>query len=669
MSDINNYLRQNTPDYQYGEFIDRELSWIDFYYRVLECTHNKIYPINEKWKFLAITSSNLYEFMGVRFSSVINTGNVNVYDELLSKISKFVEDQNKVFISLAEKSKKHGLIISKPSDLNKHDKEKLRKKFMMDIFPILTPISIINEIPNIASAQSCIAVLLEGEEQIISFIPIHDSIERLLYIGDHVLMIEDIIKYFINEIFINRDIRYVSAFKIIKDLNIVLKHDESKFIIDRMNETLLERKFSKPILLITDYNISKEFKKILLELFDLNKDRHIPTNILGYTRFMNMDIEDSSFSEFKPKALDVAGEHHSIFSRIKSEDILLHHPYDSYDTILKFIEHGSVDPKVLSIKMTLYRVSSIDSPIVNSLINAAKNGKHVTVLIEIKARFDEDRNLSLIDKLRNGGVNVILGLEYMKTHCKMCIITRKEDDGVRIYSHIGTGNYNEKTARIYTDISYLTAKRKMGMDLSMIFNLLSGMSSPNEKLNKLFYAPVNLRSQINKLIDTEIENVKNGGKGFIFLKLNSLSETEIVNKLYVAAAHGVKIYIICRGVCSIVATKNIYIKSVVGRFLEHSRIYYFHNNNKPKYFISSADLLERNLDRRVEILAPITNKKCINRLDDIISILVEDRENSFIMNKDGSYIKDKSGFNSHEWFIMEAESGISIKIPKKKKLK
>jgi polyphosphate kinase len=375
-----------------------------------------------------------------------------------------------------------------------------------------------------------------------------------------------------------------------------------------------------------------------------------------------------SYTSFTPAPYEFMDEQFSIFSAIEERDILLHHPYDSYETVITFLEHASIDPSVVGIKMTLYRVSSVDSPIVNALVRAAKNGKHVSVLIEIKARFDESRNIELISKLKQAGVNILLGLEYLKTHCKMCMVLRKEDDGhIKVYSHLATGNYNEKTSKIYSDLSYFTAKQKIGMDLLNIFNILSGVSSPDEKLQRVFYAPVNLRKTLTKCIDKEIDNAKKGKPAGIFLKLNSISDVQIVNKLYEAADAGVKIYIICRGVCSIVHQKNIYVKSIVGRFLEHSRIYCFKNNDDPLYFISSADLLTRNLDRRVETLVSLKDKNVIDKLKEIIFILKEDKQNSFKMNEDGDYKKMKGNFDSHEWFIQSASSSLKLKIPKKKK--
>ena len=268
--------------------------------------------------------------------------------------------------------------------------------------------------------------------------------------------------------------------------------------------------------------------------------------------------------------------------------------------------------------------------------------------------------------MKNSGVNVILGIEELKTHCKMCIVVRNESDGARIYSHIATGNYNEKTAKIYTDLSYMTSKQKIGHDLINVFNIISGVSSPDDKLQRVFYSPINLRSKLEKLIDREIEFARKGKKAGIFIKANSISDERIVDRLYRAADYGVKIQIICRGTCSICKTKNISIKSIVGRFLEHSRIYSFHNNGDNEYFISSADLLTRNLDRRVEIMLSLNESNVLNKLEGIISGLIHDERNSFVMDEDGDFKRVDGDFDSHRWFIDQALSSIQLKIPKKK---
>ena len=596
-----------------GKFINRELSWVSFNSRVLYYANDKKVPLNERLKFLAITESNLDEFLSVRFSYAYENQDIEPYKRILDKILDFKRSQKVVWNNMKKYLKeKKDISFIKMKDLNKKEKDKLFDYYQDNIFPLLTPIIINSEnySPNLMSGQLCIGVILEkGNNNILCIIPISNDIDHIIKIDNkRFILIEDIIKEFANKtLFINETILNISSFRLIKDASFVLSHDNSKFIIDRMKDVLNKRKVSEPIFLEIEDN--KELNE--------------------YEKFENC---------------------YSLFDALKYEDILLHHPYDSYDTVVRFIEHASMDKHVIAIKQTLYRVSSIDSPIVNALCTAARNGKKVSVLIEIKARFDEENNINLIDKLKDAGVTVLLGTEYLKTHCKMCIVVREENDELKIYSHVGTGNYNEKTATQYTDISYLTSKRKIGIDLLNIFNILSGHSRPDEKLEKISYSPVNLRSTIEKNINREIRNAKKGHKAEIFIKVNSLSDP-IIDKLYKAADSGVKVYIITRSICSILPRKNLYVKSIVGRFLEHSRIYYFYNNKNPEYYISSADLLTRNLDKRIEVLISLKDSNVIEQIKWIIKVFKEDEYNSFELLSDGTWKHLKGSFNAHNYFI------------------
>lgn len=672
---LEDYIR-NSPNTILSpeEFEDRELSWLKFNQRVLYCADDdSMHPLNERMKFLAITGSNLDEFISVRFSTAYNEKDTSEYDSILNEIKEFLNRQKYVYKELRKELNKKGVNITKFSELDKNERDFASMLFMKEVFPLLTPINVgsTNEIPNLSTGQICVsATIKQGSIESLIIIALDPNIERIFRIGNKIIMCEDLVMSSLDQLFMNKEITAVGSFKVVKDANIVINHDTSKFILDRMNDTLLKRKFSKPVFMQFSSDTPKRMKSLLTGLFGVDK-KHVYSNtkLLDYTRFMGYKILGDKFSDipFEPAPYETVEEHYSIFSAISEKDILLQHPYDSFDTVVKFIEHAASDPKVLGIKQTLYRVSSSDSPIVNALCNAAKIGKHVSVLVEIKARFDESQNISLIDKLKTSGVNVLLGLEYLKTHCKCCIVARKEDDGIKIYSHVGTGNYHDKTAKIYTDISYFTAKQKIGSDLLNIFNILSGISTPDEKLQKVFYAPVNLRSKINKLIDREIDFAKKGKKAEIFLKLNSLSDIDMVSRLYKAAENGVKVYIICRGVCSIYPRENIYIKSIVGRFLEHSRIYQFRNGGNDEYFISSADFLTRNLDRRVETLISLTGSDVTDKLKYIIDVLKRDSANSFRMTQKGNFKHLRGDFDSHKWFIEASNQMPKIKIPKKKK--
>lgn len=640
-----------------GTFINRELSLIDFNERVLSCALSKNVPLNERFKFLAITGSNLDEAISVRFANAYHDKENEPYKDILKKIKKFKDHQNEAYKLLKDELEKKKLKISKVSDLSKKEKDKLFDEYINNIFPLLTPmeISSSNNIPYLPSGELCIVVtILHGNLEEVVIVPIIKNMEKVYQIDDKLIMVEDIIMYFMKEsLFINKDINDKGVFRVIRDSDVILSHDTSRFIVDRMSETLDKRKHSNPIFLEISKDTPERLLNILMSIFKIpNNHYDYDSKILYYQRFMNPVLDtDESYEPFTPFNYENNENYYSLFEAISNEDILLQHPYDSYNTVVKFIEHAAYDKDVVAIKQTLYRVSSIDSPIVNALCNAAKNGKKVSVLIEIKARFDEENNIKLISKLENAGANVILGLEWLKTHCKMCIVIRRENEKLKMYSHIGTGNYNEKTAKIYTDLSYFTSKQKVGMDLLHIFNILSGYSNPDEKLQKIYYSPVTLRKNLIKCIDREISNAKKGKKAEIFMKINSLSDKIMASKIYEAADKGVDIYIICRGVCSIVPRKNLYIKSIVGRFLEHSRIYYFKNNDNPEYYISSADLLTRNLDKRVEILLSLKDSNVIKHLSWIIDIYKADKANSYYIDNDGKWHHEKGNFSCFNWFI------------------
>lgn len=636
------------------KFINRELSWLDFNYRVLDCANNPSIPINERLNFLGITTSNLDEFLSVRFSYAYYNKDKEPYKDILKSIYKFLNNQIKSYNNLQLDLKKEDISISKVSKLDKKELKKLNNIFNLSIFPLLSPTNIKsnNDIPNMNNGDLCIGCLSGDNDLII--IPIPKSINYLIKVNKKYLLIEDVVLSLIDDILINKNIKHKCVFRLIKDMSFTLDHDNSKFIIDRMNDIILQRQSSKPIFCEFESSVDSNLKDLIIDTFDINKS-HIfySKQIVDYRRFMKNKLLSSNYSykPFKSHNLKFNDSKYSIFSIIDEKDILLQHPYDSYESVVRFINHAAIDKDVVAIRQTLYRVSSIDGPIINGLCKAAKNGKQVTVLVEIKARFDEKNNIEIIEKLKESGCNVLLGNEYLKTHCKMCLVISKDNDTYKIYSHVATGNYNEKTSMLYTDISYFTSKQKIGNDLLHIFNILSGVSKPDSKLQKISYSPVTLRKTIISNIDKCIKLAKKDKKSEIFIKVNSISDKIIVKKLYEAADSGVNVYIICRGICSIIPRKNLFIKSIVGRFLEHSRIYHFNYDGNKEYYISSADLLTRNLDRRIEILLNISDNKCINKLQEIIKVMKKDEVNSFIMDTKGNFSRGKGNYNCHNEFI------------------
>ena len=676
-------------------YINRELSWIEFNKRVLHQTARKDVPLLERMRFLGITSSNLDEFIMVRLSSVLNKQRkaplttdiagmlpTEEYDELFDEIVQMKESMDLVYSALKKKMKNHGMVITRVEQLNDKEKAQVTKLFTKQIYPLLTPISVdtSKDFPLIRSKQLTLVVGLEDKKNpnlnVICVIPVETGLQRIYPISAEkgqtkYVFLEDIIFENLNELFMQKEIVYKGCIRIVREADIELEANPDIFIVDRMKQTLRKREFSKPIFMDVTSGIPKQAIKLLTKMFDIDKSRiYKSKSILDYSAFISSPIKNLryEYESFDPQYPEELIGEHDMFSAMDSNDILLHHPYESFEPVVQFLEQAAEDKNVLSIKQTLYRVASSDSPIVEALCRAAQLGKQVSVMLEIKARFDEERNISLIDKLKLAGCKVLYGIEGLKTHAKCIVVVKKTSKGLKTYCHIGTGNYNNKTSKIYTDLSYFTSNSKIGQDILTVFNILSGFSEPQDTINKILYAPFNIRSKLYDLIDREIQNVADGGKGFITLKLNSLSDKGIIKRLYEASEAGVKVTIFARGICSMKPiNKNISITSIVGRFLEHSRIYYFHNNGKIEIFISSADLLTRNLDRRVEIMVPITEPDIQEKLFSILSMYYNDTFNAYRMNKKGNYtLVDKHfNINIHEDFMVQAISNYKLRnVPK-----
>jgi polyphosphate kinase 1 len=674
-----------------GFYMNRELSWMEFNKRVLHQTMRTEVPLLERLKFLGITESNLDEFIMVRFSSILNKLRLGYtetdiagllpeqeYELLLREIISFKEIQQESFEKLRKKLRKNNFTICKFKHLSEKEVDYVRKLFERNIYPLLTPITFdsTKEFPLIKSKQLCIIASLGDKKNpnlnVMSIIPLH-GLDRLYKIEtdesdeERYILLEDIIFNFLHKVFINKSIIYRGCMRIIREADIEIEGRRDIYIVDRMRETLIKREFSKPIFMDIDSDVPKETLKLLTKIFDIDKRQVFKCeNIVDMSFLLSKPIRNAAYEydPFNPQyPEDLIGEH-DMFTAIDNGDLILHHPYESFTPVIKFLEHAAEDNDVLAIKLTLYRVSSAESPIVEALCRAAERGKQVSVLLEIKARFDENRNMSLIEKLKVSGCKLIYGIEELKTHCKFILVVRKGKKNLKTYCHIGTGNYNDKTASIYTDISYFTSSSKIADDLLTIFNVLSGFSDPRDEVSKIFYAPYNLRLRLYQLIDREIENAQKGRQAFITLKLNSLSDLGIIKKLYEASEQGVKISIICRGICSMKKiNSNINIKSVVGRFLEHSRIYFFYNNGKSDIFISSADMLTRNLDRRVELLVPITDENSRNKLLSILKMYFRDTFNTYILNKDNQYelLKSPVPFNVQEYFMEQAVKSFKLR--------
>ncbi len=655
-------------------YLNRELSWLEFNERVLEEAQDKTNPILERLKFLAITASNMDEFFMVRVSNLMDQeeAEVKIKDasgltpieqlaEISKKVHKIVYKQyNCLNRSILTQLGKHGIFICEYSDLQKEQKEYVYNYFRHTIYPILTPMAIDQgrPFPFLANRSLNLIVSLDNtDDELFAVIQVPSVIPRYIELPlnqegkRQIILLEDIIKEFCQEVFTGYKVSESYAFRITRNFDLEIDEEDTDDLLFEIERSIKKRKWGEPVRLEIEKNMSPELKNFLEEALEIGeRDIYEISGPLDLTLFFQISgLKGCDHLRNKPLVPQPATGfiNKDIFEAIKEDDILVNHPYESFDCVLDFVRRAAIDPKVLAIKQTLYRVSG-DSPIVNALIQAAENGKQVTVLVELKARFDEENNILWAKKLEKSGCHVVYGLVGLKTHCKICLVVRKEEDGILRYVHLGTGNYNDSTAKIYTDHGLFTCKETFGRDISGLLNVLTGYSR-NLSWNKIAVAPTSLRSTFLKLIETETENAALGRPSGIIAKMNSLVDTGIIQALYKASMAGVEIKLIVRGICCLKSgvpgiSENITVVSIVDRFLEHSRIFYFENNNDPKVFLSSADWMPRNLDRRVEVAFPIDDQNLKERLIETLRITLSDTVKLRVQNPDGTYSRvDKRG--------------------------
>ena len=663
--------------YTYNDFFNRDLSWLEFNNRVLEEAEKKSNPLFEQLKFLAISSSNLDEFFMIRVSGLIAQLKEN-YDkldisgrspleqlnELKKELVKFTAKQDKIFNNIKEQLKNENVIFSNYDNLPEELKNECSKYYKGFIFPVVTPLAVDASRPFPLLLNKSLNIIVkvnkDGEDHfcIIQVPQIIKRIKEFQYDKKiYLVQIEEIIVNNMESLFEGYTVVESALFKLTRDAEMIIDEDEAEDLLIEIKNSLLQRKWGDPVRLEVNKNTPKAILNFLIETFD-----NPYLNVIEYSSPLELNFLFevyglNGFDKFKYEKqepiLFAPEEEESVFKTIRRGDILLHHPFDSFDYVVKLVEAASEDKRVLAIKQTLYRVSG-DSPIIKSLIKAANNGKQVTVLVELKARFDEERNIMWATSLENAGCHVIYGLKGLKTHCKCLLIVRKESDGIRRYVHLRTGNYNDSTAKMYTDLSLLTCKEEFCIDASNLFNKLTGYSSLSNWL-KLHVAPEYLRDGFYDYIDNEIINARNGKKASIIAKMNSLADQGIIEKLYEASSAGVKIKLIVRGICCLKpgipeVSDNIQVFSLIGRFLEHTRIFIFHNSGDTKILLSSADWMTRNLNRRVEVLFPVENSQCKTEILYIIDTTLNDSVNLRQLNNDGTYkdINSKPSINAHE---------------------
>ena len=680
------------PEY----YENRELSWIKFDQRVLEEARDKNIPLLERVKFLSIVSSNLDEFFMVRVASLKDMVHANykkkdiagmTAQEQLVAINNDTRDMVNAQYSTYTRSiipllNNEGIYVIDSHELLSYEQgEFVDRYFMESVYPVLTPMAVdaSRPFPLIRNKTLNIAALLANKqnkkETVFATVQVPGVLPRLVQIpsvnnAKNFILLEQIIERNIGKLFSNYKVLCAYPYRIMRNADLTIDEEEASDLLKEIQNKLKMRQWGEVIRLEVEAGIDakllrflkSEFKVADADVFEIPGPIDLTVlmklyGIDGYDHLRYVQPVPQKVPEIEP------GE--DIFEAIRKSDIFLHHPYQTFDPVVDFIRQASKDPDVLAIKQTLYRVSG-NSPIISSLAQAAENGKQVTVLVELKARFDEEHNIVWAKKLEQAGCHVIYGLVGLKTHSKIALVVRKEEDGIRRYVHLGTGNYNDSTAKLYTDCGIFTCKESIGEDATAVFNMLSGYSEPLS-WNELILAPYWLRDKFLYLIKREIKHVKAGKEGRIIAKMNSLCDPGIIAALYEASAAGVKIDLIVRGICCLKVgipgvSDNISVRSIVGNFLEHSRIFYFENGGNVDVYMGSADWMPRNLDRRVEIIFPVLEDSLKEKAIHILDVELKDNVKARVLESDGNYVRiDKRGkslINSQRVFVEEAELAI-----------
>ena len=704
----NDYTPYTKPEY----YRNRELSWLSFNERVLSEARDKSIPLFERLKFLSITSSNLDEFHMIRVASLKDMVQAEYTKpdiagmtpkEQLKAISEKTHEMVQVQYSTYNRSLLPALahiglnIISTHEALTPEQAAYVDEYFEENIYPVLTPMAmdssrpfplIRNKTLNIGaliqkkdSGLSAKTEKKEGKKednkkgkaelefatvQVPSVLPRFITLPAKEGEGCNVILLEEIIERNIGKLFLSYDVVCAHPYRVMRNADLSIDEDDAADLLKEIQKQLKKRQWGEVIRLEVEEKIDKRLLKILKHEFDIgDEDIFFIPGPVDLTFLMKMygleGFEKYKTPKYTPAAVPALQNEDDIFTNIRKGDILLHHPYQSFDPVVQFVKQAAKDPDVLAIKQTLYRVSG-NSPIIAALAQAAENGKQVSVLVELKARFDEENNIVWAKMLEKAGCHVIYGLLGLKTHSKITLVVRREETGIRRYVHLGTGNYNDSTAKLYTDCGLLTCDARIGEDATAVFNMLSGYSEP-ESWNKLVVAPLWMRDRFLHLIAMEEANARKGQKAHIVAKMNSLCDRGIIAALYRAAAAGVKIDLIIRGICCLKVgipgiSENITVRSIVGNFLEHARIFYFYSNGSEEVYMGSADWMPRNLDKRVEIVFPVEDEKIKKEVMHILEIQMEDNVKAHILQPDGSYEKiDKRGKTlicSQDYFCEEA---------------
>jgi polyphosphate kinase len=653
-------------------YINRELSWLEFNQRVLAQAQDPYHPLLERVKFLGITATNLDEFFMVRLATLLKKYRAGIEDlspDGLNTEQQLVAIRRRAHAMMREVSRcwtdslrpllgAEGIYFLEVAEYTPAITEHLARHFRADIFPVLTPLAFDpgHPFPYISNLSKNLAVVVRHNGRTkFARVKVPDMLPRFIQVPEAIssrpgltfAFLEDVIEQNIHELFPGTEVRGAHLFRIIRDTDMVIQEDEADDLLETVDRGLKQLKYGALSLLEVDATMPRRVLNILIENFEVDEDVVVRTaDRMGFgdwralTKIHRPQLKDPPFS---PKTLWDSNDLETIFDQIRYQDYLLHHPFDSFASVESFLRAAVQDAQVVAIKMTLYRIGQ-NSPLVDLLIEAAEQGKQVAVLVELKARFDERNNIAWANRLESAGIHVVYGLVNLKTHCKLCLVVRKESDGIRRYAHVGTGNYNALTSQIYTDLGLFTSDEHIIDDVTQVFNYLTGYSH-KKSYRELMVAPVALRASVKALIEREAEHARAGRPAHIIAKNNAVADPAMIKVLYRASQSGVRIDLIVRGVCCLRPgipgiSDHIQVRSVVGRFLEHSRIYYFHNGGSPELFIGSADLMERNLDRRVEVLCPVREPELRQHLREVVlEALLTDSHRAGVLHTDGSYAR------------------------------
>lgn len=687
--DLKNFEK---PEY----YVNRELSWIKFNERVLSEARDKTLPLFERLKFLSIVSSNLDEFFMVRVASLKDQVHAKYEKpdlagltpkEQLTQISKKAHElvqvqystYNRSLLPTLEKSGLH--VIQEHELLSESQKKYVDEYFEENVYPVLTPMALDSSrpFPLVRNKSLNIGALIAKKdkkgEKVLDFatVQVPSVLPRVVTIPSEdkkkqaVIFLEEIIERNIGKLFLNNDVVCAHPYRIMRNADLSIDEDEAEDLLVEIQKQLKKRQWGEVIRLEVEEKMDPKLLKVLKTEFEIkNDDIYMIPGPLDLTILMKIygldGFEKYKSEGYKPAPVAAFRGYDSIFDRVREGDVFVHHPYMSFDPVVQFVQQAAKDPSVLAIKQTLYRVSG-HSPIIAALTQAAENGKQVSVLVELKARFDEENNIVWAKKLEKAGCHVIYGLVGLKTHSKITLVVRREETGIRRYVHLGTGNYNDSTAKLYTDCGLFTCDARIGEDATAVFNMLSGYSEP-KYWNKLIVAPLWMKDRFLKMIEMEANHAKAGREARIMAKMNSLCDPKIMEALYYASSCGVKIDLVVRGICCIKVgipgiSENITVRSIVGDFLEHSRIFYFYNNGGEEVFMGSADWMPRNLDRRVEIVFPVEDEEIKRQVIHILDVELMDNRKAHVLQADGMYVKpDRRGktlINSQMEFCREAQ--------------